>query len=147
MQSPSSPVVHFVWPEAKPDEAARDTLGALLARVPSLGRACSLVRMKLSDRAGSPTWVPDTEGEEVLRVFGEGRLDELETLYKLEQRPSLAPQMRYGRTRATTGSGSMRRRSHHGPGRVAWGSWKFRSGWPRSAAPCASDRGPDAALN
>src|SRR5208283_5343194 len=39
---------------------------------------------------------------EVLRVFGEGRLDELETLYKLGQRPSLAPQMRYGRTRMET---------------------------------------------
>jgi CRISPR-associated protein Csb2 len=99
VQSPSSPVVHFVWPEAAADEATRDKLGSLLARVPSLGRACSLVRMRLSEPSDHPVWVPDPEGEEVLRVFGEGRLDELETLYKLGQRPSLAPQMRYGRVR------------------------------------------------
>ena len=47
----------------------------------------------------APSWVPDSKGQEVLRVFGEGRLDELETLYRLGQRPSLGPQMRYGRAR------------------------------------------------
>jgi CRISPR-associated protein Csb2 len=102
VQSPSSPVVHFVWPEADPDKTTRDKLGNLLARVPSLGRACSLVRMRLGEPSDRPDYVPDLEGEQVLRVFGEGRLDELETLYKLGQRPSLAPQMRYGRARVET---------------------------------------------
>jgi CRISPR-associated protein Csb2 len=102
VQSPSSPVVHFVWTEADPDKATRDKLGSLLARVPSLGRACSLVRMRLGEPPERPAYVPDPEGEEVLRVFGEGRLDELETLYKLGQRPSLAVQMRYGRARVET---------------------------------------------
>lgn len=102
MQSPSSPVVHFVWPEADPDKATRDKLEDLLARVPSLGRACSLVRMRLGEPPDRPDYRPDPEGDDVLRVFGEGRLDELETLYKLGQRPSLAPQMRYGRARAET---------------------------------------------
>jgi CRISPR-associated protein Csb2 len=91
--------VHFVWPEADADEATRDKLGSLLARVPSLGRACSLVRMRLGEPSDHPVWVPDPDGEEVLRVFFEGRLEELDTLYKLGQRPSLAPQMRYGRVR------------------------------------------------
>ncbi len=102
VQSPSSPVVHFVWPEADADEATRNKLASLLARVPSLGRACSLVRMRLSEIGDRPAWSPDPEGEEVLRVFGEGRFDELETLYKLGQRPSLAAQMRYGRTQIET---------------------------------------------
>lgn len=101
-QSPSSPVVHFMWPQADPDKVTRDKLGSLLARVPSLGRACSLVRMRLGEPSDRPSWVPDPEGEEVLRIFGEGRLDELETLYKLGQRPSLAPQMRYGPARMET---------------------------------------------
>jgi CRISPR-associated protein Csb2 len=102
VQSPSSPVVHFVWTAADPDQATRDKLGSLLARVPSLGRACSLVRMRLGEPSVPPAYVPDPKGEEVLRVFGEGRLDELETLYKLGQRPSPAPQMRYGRARVKT---------------------------------------------
>lgn len=100
VQSPSSPVVHFIWPLAESDEATRSALSRLLERVPSLGRACSLVRMQLRESSDSPVFVPDSEGKEVLRVFGEGRLDELETLYKLGQRPSLGPQMRYGRFRA-----------------------------------------------
>lgn len=103
VQSPSSPIVHFVWPEAQADEATRERLGRLLARVPSLGRACSLVRMRLSEpsdqHSARAIWAPDPHGGEVFRVFGEGRLHELETLYDLGQRPSLAPQMRYGRTR------------------------------------------------
>jgi CRISPR-associated protein Csb2 len=102
VHSPSSPVVHFVWTDANPDKATRDKLGSLLARVSSLGRACSLVRVKLGEPMDRPTYVPDPDGEEVLRVFGEGRLDELETLYKLGQRPSLAPQIRYGRAREVT---------------------------------------------
>ncbi len=102
VQSPSSAVVHFVWPDADADTATRNTLENLLARVPSLGRACSLVRMSLGEPSSRPAYVPDAEGKEVLRVFGEGRLDELETLYKLGQRPSLAPQIRYGRARVET---------------------------------------------
>jgi CRISPR-associated protein Csb2 len=102
VQSPALPVVHFVWPEADADETTREKLGSLLARVPSLGRACSLVRMRLSEPPDRPAWVPNPEGEEAMRVFGKGRLDELETLYKLGQRPSLAPQMRYGRARMGT---------------------------------------------
>src|ERR1019366_690797 len=102
VQSPSSPIVHFVWPEADANEATRALLERLLARVPSLGRACSLVRMGLGEPSDRPVWVPNPEGDAVLRVFGEGRLDELETRYKLGQRPSLAPQIRYGRTHRET---------------------------------------------
>ena len=99
VQSPSSPVVQFIWPAADVDESTRDKLRDLLARVPSLGRACSFVRMRLEEHSLAPVYLPDPEGSDVLRVFGEGRLDELETLHKLGQRPSLAPQMRYGRAR------------------------------------------------
>ena len=100
VQSPSSPIVRFVWPNAEPGDEVREKLGGLLARVPSLGRACSLVRMKLGESLVAPTYVPDLRGEEVLRVFGEGRLEDLEILYSLGRRPSLGPQMRYSRNQA-----------------------------------------------
>jgi CRISPR-associated protein Csb2 len=58
--------------------------------------------MRLGEPSELPAYVPNPQGAEVLRVFGEGRLDELETLYKLGLRPSLAPQMRYGRARVET---------------------------------------------
>ena len=102
VQSPASPVVHFVWPEAQPDETTRERLSDLLARVPALGRACSLVRVRLGDSINTPNYSPDPGGSEVLRVFGTGRLDELEALYELGQRPSLGPQMRYGRASVET---------------------------------------------
>ena len=101
-QSPSSPVVHFVWPEAEADEATKKTLGSLLERVPALGRACSLVRMRLSEGGEEPSYQPDPDGQEVLRVFGEGRLEELETLYGMGRRPRRDPRCGMG------GSGTKR---------------------------------------
>jgi CRISPR-associated protein Csb2 len=94
-QGPASPVVHFVWPEAEPSNSVRDALAELAARVPALGRACSLVRVGLTDVYRAPNYIPDDSGDTVLRVFGAGRLEELETLYKLDQRPNAAPHRRY----------------------------------------------------
>ena len=95
VQGPSSPVVHFIWPDAEPDEPIRAALSALVARVPSLGRACSLVRMSLSDSPSFSSYVPDGDGGEVMRVFGDRRMEELEALFDAGQRPQPGPQHRY----------------------------------------------------
>ena len=54
---------------AQPDEPTRSALAGLVARVPSLGRACSLVRISLSDSPGGSSLTPDPSGDEVMRVF------------------------------------------------------------------------------
>jgi CRISPR-associated protein Csb2 len=97
MQGPSSPVVHFIWPDAQPDETVRSALSDLVARVASLGRSCSLVRISLSDSAGAPSFAPDEKGDEVLRVFGDRRMEELEALFEAGQRPQPGPQKLYRR--------------------------------------------------
>ncbi len=94
-QSPESPIVHFIWPDAEPTESLRVSLDQLTARVASLGRACSLVRVTLADNPRDPDYIPDDSGKQVFRIFGEGRLEDLETLYKMDQRPNISPQKRY----------------------------------------------------
>lgn len=94
-QGPESPIVHFIWPEAEPTESVRASLDRLTARVASLGRACSFVRVTLADSHRDPNYLPDDSGKHVFRIFGEGRLEELETLYKMDQRPNISPQKRY----------------------------------------------------
>jgi CRISPR-associated protein Csb2 len=94
-QSPESPIVHFIWPQAQPTESFRTSLDQLTARVASLGRACSLVRVTLADNHREPNYLPDDSGKHVFRIFGEGRLEELETLYNMDQRPNVSPQKRY----------------------------------------------------
>lgn len=96
-QGPSSPIVHFIWPNAVPDVRIRTALSGLVARVASLGRACSLVRISLSDSPEVPSHVPHENGEQVMRVFGDQRMEELETLFASGHRPQPGPQQRYRR--------------------------------------------------
>jgi CRISPR-associated protein Csb2 len=96
-QGPSSPVVHFIWHDAEPDDRIRAALSRLVARVPSLGRACSLVRISLSDAPEISSHVPHEGGEQVMRVFGDQRMEELETLFANGHRPQPGPQQRYRR--------------------------------------------------
>jgi CRISPR-associated protein Csb2 len=98
-QAPSTPVVHFIWPNAEPDARIREQLSAILGRVPSLGRACCFIRACLADAVDTPNWVPDDRGHRSLRVFGEGRLEELEKLFQMGQRPSIGGQERYSEGR------------------------------------------------
>ena len=95
MQGPSSPVVHFIWRDAQPDDKMRAALSRLVARVPSLGRACSMVRMSLTDFPEIPSHVPDEDGEQVMRIFGDQRMEELEALFANGHRPQPGPQRRY----------------------------------------------------
>lgn len=69
----------FAWPAAEPGDVRSARLDALLARVHRLGHSSSLVACRVTDAARiAPTWVPDADGREVLRVPARGLLDRLE---------------------------------------------------------------------
>src|SRR5260370_13011137 len=70
-QSPETPIVHFIWPDAEPTESLHASLDRLHARVASLGRACSLVRVTLAANHREPNYLPDDSGKHVFRIFVE----------------------------------------------------------------------------
>jgi CRISPR-associated protein Csb2 len=96
-QAPSETSVYFIWPNADPDPATIAALDRLAARTGYLGKACSLVRMRVTPEAPEPNFSPDEAGDRVLRVPSQGRLDELEWLFTSDRRPSPGRQQRYTR--------------------------------------------------
>lgn len=97
---PSSEVpggsVHFIWADASPPPEIREAIGSLVARVPRLGAASSLVTMDLVTDPPPPTLVPDPAGAVVLRVPAPGRLEDLEAWFAAGLRPKPGRQVRYG---------------------------------------------------
>src|ERR1035438_1918514 len=67
-QGPSEAVVHFVWRDAEPAPAIAEALDRLTSRTGYLGRACSVVRMRVTDAAPEPNYAPESGGDQVLRV-------------------------------------------------------------------------------
>jgi CRISPR-associated protein Csb2 len=88
-----TPLAHFIWPlgneqqrtEFRRHEAA---LRDIASRVTYLGSSASLVSVSLTAAPPEPTLLPDVKGTEALRTVSAGRLEELETAYRLGQRPS-----------------------------------------------------------
>lgn len=84
---PSTPTVVFEWASEPPD-SVRTALAGLCARMVRLGHSSSLVRASL---AGPPSasndevFVPDSRGEEVLRVPSPGQLDRLREAFELHR--------------------------------------------------------------
>ena len=103
-QGPSEAVVHFVWRDAEPDSGIAEALDRLASRTGYLGKACSVVRMRVTDKAPEPNYAPESGGEQVLRVPSKGRLQELGWLFEADQRVSPGAQQRYRRTDATGGA-------------------------------------------
>jgi CRISPR-associated protein Csb2 len=98
VQGPSDAKVSFVWPEIEPTQTIRDALASLAERTTSLGRACSLVWMRLSDDPpGDDTYIPDERGKWVLGVPAPGRLEELRELYAANRRPTAGALVAYRR--------------------------------------------------
>jgi len=93
-QAPSDAVVHFMWKSDPPNEIA-EAVDRLAARAGYLGKACSLVKMRVVTEAPAPNYVPDSGGSAVLRVPSRGRLTELEWLFQANQQPSAGAQQRY----------------------------------------------------
>lgn len=100
-QAPGSPIVRFLWPQAGISGNPKEALRRLTSRVASLGRACSLVRVNLVDSAedvdGAVDYVPDDDGQQVLRVASGGRLEELERSFQYGRRPTQGALARYRR--------------------------------------------------
>jgi CRISPR-associated protein Csb2 len=93
-QGPSEAMVHFIWNSDPPPEIA-EAVDRLASRTAYLGKACSLVRMRVVGEAPAPNYVPDSTGAAVLRVPSRGRLNELEWLFQADQQPSAGAQQRY----------------------------------------------------
>jgi CRISPR-associated protein Csb2 len=88
-QAPSDERVSFVWPEHNPDATVRAALESLADRTTALGRACSLVWMRVLEAPeGEDTYIPDEHGKHILRVPAPGRLEELRQLYSANRRPT-----------------------------------------------------------
>jgi CRISPR-associated protein Csb2 len=97
-QTPERSTVYFVWPNAQPADETRNALEQAAHRIGYLGKAASFVRVALSDAPPEQNYVPDPSGKETLRVFGQGRLAELEELYDLDRWSTQSLQQRYRRT-------------------------------------------------
>jgi CRISPR-associated protein Csb2 len=91
------PVVYFVWPDARPDAVLRHLLAAVAARVTYLGNSHSPVRARLADTPPAPNWLPDDDGEDVLRVPARGRLQDLDWHHANGLRPPAGAYCRYRR--------------------------------------------------
>ncbi len=94
-QGPSEAVVYFVWLDAEPNPEIAEALDRLASRTAYLGKACSVVRMRVTDSAPEPNYAPELVGDQVLRVPSKGRLQELEWLFEADQRVSVGAQQRY----------------------------------------------------
>ena len=97
-QAPSEATVYFVWPQASPTLEIAAALDQLASRTAYLGKACSVVRMRVADAAPEANYAPDATGDHVLRVPSRGRLEELAWLFAADQRVSPGAQQRYRRT-------------------------------------------------
>jgi len=88
-----APLAHFIW--SLKDEKHREefsryeaALRDIASRVTYLGSSASLVSVSLTTSPPEATLLPDEKGEVALRTVSAGRLEELETSYRLGQRPS-----------------------------------------------------------
>jgi CRISPR-associated protein Csb2 len=80
--TPSSSTVSYVWPNADLEESDRLVLDGLLSRVIRLGHSSSLVSCRLIETTSDPTFVPDSDGELLLRSVREGQLEALERSFE-----------------------------------------------------------------
>jgi CRISPR-associated protein Csb2 len=96
-QAPSEPRVYFVWRDAQVPETVIAALDKLASTTGYFGKACSLVRARVTDSPPEPNYFPHPQGEHVLRVPSAGRLQELERLFAADLRPSTGAQQRYSR--------------------------------------------------
>lgn len=76
--APEVGFVYLTWRSAEPSDDLRETLRGLARRIVRIGHSSSLVRCSFVDQAPEPTWVPDPEGPEPLRVVKPGQLELLE---------------------------------------------------------------------
>lgn len=78
--TPEDPVVWLCW-DAEPKPEVRTGLDALARMTVRLGHSSSLVALRWTNDTPSPTWIPDPDGNELLRWVGPGQLDALTALH------------------------------------------------------------------
>jgi CRISPR-associated protein Csb2 len=100
-QGPSEATAYFIWPDAEVSTDVVRALDELASRVACLGRACSLVRMRVCDSNPEANYEPHPKGDLVIRVASRGRLGELEMLFQSDRRPSAGAQALYRRVGAS----------------------------------------------
>jgi len=83
---PPDDTVHFIWPDAKPDEDVRAALASLCAQLTYLGHSASLVQGWLTSESPVANLRPTTGAGTPLRVPGAGRLVGLEQAYNESDR-------------------------------------------------------------
>lgn len=83
---PRDDTVHFIWPDAAPDENTRTALASLCAKLTCLGHSASLVQGWITTEPPSPTLRPANGTGLRLRVTGAGRLEQLEQAYNESER-------------------------------------------------------------
>ena len=83
-QGPSDAKVHFIWSPDPPPGVA-DAIDRMASRAAYLGKACSMVQMRIAKSPPEPNYALDPQGGEVLRVPSRGRLKELEWLFQSDQ--------------------------------------------------------------
>ena len=97
-QGPSEAQIYFIWPDAEPPADIAAALDDLAGRTGYLGKACSLVRMRVTDSAPAANYVPDAAGNIAMRVPSRGRLEELAWLYRADRQVTAGAQQLYRRT-------------------------------------------------
>lgn len=87
------PVVTYAWDVPA---TLAPGLQPIVASVTYVGRSSSFVRAALVDNV-EPTWIPDAQGDLLMRVPHSGRLDELKSAYQVGRRSPPARTMGYRR--------------------------------------------------
>jgi len=79
--TPDSPHVTFTWSAAEPGTGLREALEQLTGRMTRLGHSSSLVSVRVVEDPPPPTFVPDPDGDIVLRTTGRGQLAALQEAF------------------------------------------------------------------
>ncbi len=87
----SDPRVIFWWPDAELEHGLRQALTEIVSAVARLGHSSSLVHAEIVDRLEELelTFLPDPDGNRILRLPYPGRLNELRKAYEYSYRPPI----------------------------------------------------------
>lgn len=79
-RTPEEPTVWLSW-DATPEPDVREGLDALARDLVRVGHSSSFVAARWTEDAPEPTWVPDPDGDQVIRWVGPGQLAALRALH------------------------------------------------------------------
>lgn len=81
---PDDPVIHFIWPDVEPGEHRR-ALEQLAGRLVNLGHSSCLVHARVVEQVPEAVWIPDDQGDLVMRWVSKGQLQRLESEYGIHK--------------------------------------------------------------